>query len=145
MRKYVLYGWLALMGVGSSAGSMQPPPAAQEPVVVGASGAVNCDLAALMPDAPLRVDECKALVDLYQTLGWVDPRASRDGDEQLTCADLRSELTRAHGPERLDGRFNHSLVAVAQGLSESIHANPRLGRLVQLAAARDCSAADDED
>ncbi len=144
MRKYLLYASLALIGVGNSAGSMQPA-AAPEPAGVAESRAVNCDLAALMPDAPLRVDECKALVDLYQVLAEADPRAVRDGDEQMSCADLRSELTRARGQARLDGRFHHSIVAVAQGLSESIRANPRLGRLVQLAAARDCGAADNED
>ena len=152
MRKCVLYASWALLGMVSTAGSMQPapaarePPAALEPAIGAESAAVNCDLAARMPDAPLRVDECKALVDLYHALAEVDPRGSRDGDEHMNCADLRSELSRAYGPaRRLDGRSNHSIVAVAQGLSESIHANPRLGRLLQLAAARDCAAGDDED
>jgi hypothetical protein len=98
-----------------------------------------------MPDAPLRLDECKALVDLYLTLAQVDPTGGRDGDEQMNCADLRSELARVDGPARLDDRFRHSIAAVAREISESVRANPRLGRLLQLAAALGCTADDDGD
>jgi hypothetical protein len=142
MRKYVVFGSLALMALGSAAGSMPPPlPDAQEPAIAQVSGTVGCNFTAFMPDAPLRVDECEGLVDLYQILAVIDSGANRDGDEQMSCSDLGSELAREHGPAlRLEGRFGDSIVAVARGLSEFLQADPRLGRLLQLAAAQDCTA-----
>jgi hypothetical protein len=143
-----LFGALALMlGTESMGPTSQPPTRAEAPVVVAGDPTASCELAALMPHAPVTADECKALINLFQVVAVVNPDASRDGDEQMNCSDIRSELS--HMPRlgqglRLDGsqavRFDHSIAAVAQDLSESIRANPRLGRLVQLGAARHCKA-----
>ena len=140
MRNQMLVSALTLVACANSAGSAQPP-AGPPPAIIARPAEVDCTLAALMPHAPLTVAECRALVDLYQTLAVVNPSAGRAGDEQMTCSDIKAELSHEYGGgARLNGRFNRSIVTVVQGLSQSIRANPRLGRLVQLAAARHCEA-----
>ncbi len=142
MRSQLFLSALTLIACADPARSAPPAAGPQPPSVIALPAEVDCNLAALMPHAPLTVAECKALVGLYQTLAVVNPDAGRDGDEQMTCSDIRAALSREHGVgARLNGRFNHSIITVAQGLSASIRANPRLGRLVQLAAARDCETA----
>jgi hypothetical protein len=134
-----------LVGVdGGQRGELDATAGCRATAAVGARIGARCRIGRRQLRT-LRLDECKALVDLYRTLAEVDPSADRDGDEHMNCADLRLELARDHGPARLDDRFHHSIVAVARGISESIRANPRLGRLLQLAAARDCTAGDDDD
>src|ERR1700722_18518428 len=148
-----LFGAVALMvGIESVAPTSRPPARPDAPVVVAGDPTVTCELAALMPNAPVTADECKALIDLFQVVSVVNPDAIRAGDEQMNCSDIRSELSHmprlGHMPGlaqglRIDGsqavRFD-SIVAVAQDLSESIRSNPRLGWLVQLGAARHCKA-----
>jgi len=141
-----LFGAVALMmGIESAAPTSHPPARPEAPVAVTGSPTVSCELAALMPNSPVSALVCKALLDLFQVVAVVNPDASRAGDEQMNCSDIRSELS--HMPRLgqglgVDGsqavRFDHSIVAVAQDLSESIRSNPRLGRLVQLGAARHC-------
>ena len=139
MRNQMLVGALTLI---ACAGSAELPTAGPQPAAIARPAQVDCNLAALMPHAPLTAAECTALVGLYQTLATVNPGAGRSGDEQMTCSDIQSELLRQHGVSaHLHERFEHSSI-VARGLAESILANPRLGRLLQLAAARRCGADD---
>ena len=143
MLDLMLFGALALMlGMDPLGSSSQAADLPRPPVVVSGNLNLDCELAALMPHAPLTVDECRALMELNQIVAVVNPDAARAGDNQMTCPQIRAELRQMHGLRgSQESRFDHSIVKIAQDLSESIHENPRLGRLIQLAAARHCKAA----
>ena len=142
MLDLMLFGVLTLMlGTDSLGSSSQAAPSLRPPVVVSGDLSLHCELAALLPHAPLTVDECKALLELNQIVAAVNPDAARAGDNQMTCAQIRVELLQMGGLRgSQESRFDHSIVRIAQDLSDSIRENPRLGRLVQLAAARRCKA-----
>jgi hypothetical protein len=134
MINLTLFGALALTLGADSAGRTAPAAAP-------GGQTLNCELVALMPNAPLSPDECKVLIDLFQMVAIVNPDAGHDGDERMNCADIRAELShtqRLGGSQ--SGRSEQPLVTLAHDLSEAIRANPRLGRLIQLAAARHCKA-----
>lgn len=53
-----------------------------------------CDQLAAMPNPPMSVAACKAMVDMGTSLkaGAADPSAQIPGDEAMTCADIFTEL-----------------------------------------------------
>lgn len=83
---------LLCASLGAQAQAISDAPQLSASELAEASAA--CDQLAGVPNAPMSVAACKAMIDMATSLnaGAADPSARRPGDETLTCAAIFSEL-----------------------------------------------------
>jgi len=64
----------------------------------GSGGTLDCAKIASMPHAVLTEEQCQKTLSLQQSYNQAiaDPRASRPGDEQMTCQQIMAELNQQH-------------------------------------------------
>lgn len=110
----------ACAGAGSDAGAQfpggMPMPSAAE--LAEANDA--CDRLAGIPNAPMSVQSCKAMLGMAGTTerlrtSRTDPSARRPGDEQLSCEEIFAEMTALGGDVLSDAGASQADAAVAEG------------------------------
>lgn len=85
--------------------------AAGEPASPPAMDASSCDQLAQLPNAPMSVSSCKALMGLDANA----PASHRPGDDAMSCAQIFAELRTMQGEGVSDATAAHNDALIAEG------------------------------
>jgi len=119
---------------------------ASPPVTAPAVGADDCEQLAGVPNAPMSVEACRAMLDMAKGFeaAAADPSAQRAGDDALTCAHIFAELKAMAGVGISDANAAQSAAVVKDGAALATRQATALTAFVAesyaLGPAQTCSA-----
>jgi hypothetical protein len=92
----------------------------------------SCDALGRMPNAPMSVEACKAMLNIGTTLNAAaaDPAARRPGDEAMTCAAIFAELKTLAGAGISDATSARAAAVVADGTALANRQAAELGAFI---------------
>lgn len=105
--------------IGASFSAVQAQGVGKLGEASGAAGmtAADCDQLAKLPNAPISVETCKAMMGMAASMEAAasDPRAQRPGDSAMTCPQIFAELQTMAGVGISELNIEKSDVVVKEG------------------------------